>query len=545
MLLPTIRQMFLASAILVGSTIGVHAQQVGDLFGRSLLLNDGGLAGTTKNRVIVVPPSAAALATDYTLIFPSTVAPATSFLSVASVAGTQITLGWTSLPSATSPYEEATAGVFNIRRITSLISGPQVTPGAYATDLQSGHTAATQTASANYSVIAGGRNNTNSGVNSGVLSGDGSSVSATSAALMGGVSNVIGSSGTQSFIGSGGSIAVNAPLSSAVCGQSHSITGSGSSFIGGGASNTISGSSDVIFGGQNNAINAGGFSVIGGGSGNTIAVDSSVILGGLTNSIAAGPLSGILGGNGNSISGSGQRSFILGGESNSITGSGNVILGGRNTTIAGSNVAAYNGGSAITLATSAAMVLANVQVMLANNSASPSQTRFYEPQATTGAFPVASTNYASFVASTTLANDNTYTLPSAIGAAGQALRIASAPAPTATTATLDWVSIITPTVVTQLVVADNTALTVGGTTSFLRLDGNGVPANRTVTLSNGTSNGQLMVIRGVAFGANGVELQDAGNLRLSGDSQLNNNDTLCLIWDGTSAVWVEVSRTNN
>ncbi|MBS1561314.1 MAG: hypothetical protein JSS89_06890 [Bacteroidetes bacterium] len=537
--------MTLACTILLVGSVVVHSQQLGDLFGRSLLLTDGGLAGTTKNRITVVPSGAATLATDYTLIFPSTVAPASSFLSVSSITGTQITLGWTSLPTATSPYEEATSGVFNIRRITSLISGTQVTPGTYATDLQSAHSAASQTASANYSVIAGGRNNTNSGLNAGILSGDGTTVSAANAAMLGGVSNTIGASGSQSFIGSGGTITVNAPLSAVVCGQSHSITGSGLSFIGGGANNSISGSTNVIFGGQNNSVNSGRFSVIGGGSVNAISVDSSVILGGLSNTISAGPLSSIVGGNVNTISGSGSNAGILGGESNSITGARSFVIGGRNTTITGSDVAAYNGGSAITIAASSAVVLSNVHVMLANNTSTPSQARFFEPQATSGAFPDVSTNYVGVVAPASLSNDNTYTLPSSIGSAGQALRVAPAPAPTATTGTLGWVSITTPTVVTQLVVADNTAVTVSGTTSFLRLDGNGVPATRTVTLANGTSDGQLMVIRGVAFGANGVELQDAGNLRLSGDSQLNNNDTLCLIWDATSAVWVEVSRTNN
>jgi hypothetical protein len=545
MMLPTIRQLFLAGAILVGSVVAVHAQQLGDLFGRSLLLNDGGLAGTTKNTVTLIPPIEATLTTDYTLVFPDGVAPASSYVSVTSISGTLITLGWTSLPTTTSPYEEATSGAFNIRRITSLISGTQVTPGTYATDLQAGHSAATQTATANYSVITGGRNNTNSGLNAGILSGDGTSTSAASSALLGGVSNTVGSSGAQSFIGSGSTISVNAPLSAVVCGQSNTISGVGLSFIGGGGSNTISGSKNVIFGGQSNAINSGNLSFIGGGSSNTVSVDSSVILGGLTNTISAGPFSGITGGNNNTISGGGSRSFILGGESNSVTGASNCILGGRSTTVSGSNVVAYNGGSAITISTTSAVVLANVHLLLANNASTPSQARFYEPQATSGAFPDVATNYAAFTASTTLANDNTYTLPSSIGTAGQAMRIAPAPAATATTATLGWVSIITPAVVTQLVVADNTAVAVAGTTSFLRLDGNGVPANRTVTLANGTSDGQLMVIRGLAFGANGVELQDAGNLRLSGDSQLNNNDTICLIWDATSAVWVEVSRTNN
>jgi trimeric autotransporter adhesin len=92
------------------------------------------------------------------------------------------------------------------------------------------------------------------------------------------------------------------------------------------------------------------------------------------------------------------------------------------------------------------------------------------------------------------------------------------------------------------ITADNQAVTVGNR-SFLRLTSNGTPANRTVTLSNGTVDGQQLVIRVSGTGANGIELADSGNLNLTGLAQLDDGDTLTLIWDGT--IWYEMYRSNN
>jgi len=540
----TIVCLFLAMAIATAPRIA-FAQIDGDVFGRSLILNDGGIATSTKNTITIIPAVEATLTTDYSLILPNALPTASDFLSVTSITGTLITLGWTSLPTTTSPYEEATAGVQNIRRIASLVNGPLITPGALATDLSAGHTAASQTATANYGTITGGRNNTNSGVAAGILSGDGNSTASGISAILGGISNTIGASGSRSFIGGGGSNSVNATFSSIVAGSSNSINGANFSFIGAGNSNAIGADYGVIFGGQNNNINGGPNSFIGGGSGNLSSVDSAVIVGGLNNIISGGQAGCILGGNGNSISGSGTRALVLGGESNTASGSASVVLGGRNMTVSGTYSAGFNSGSAMTIAAGSSVAFGSSNLWLSNNSSTSSETRFFEPQATTGAFPAVGTNYVSGMAAGSMANDNTYTLPIAIGTAGQVLRIATAPAPTSTTAALDFVTLNIATVVTQVIVADNTIVTVANTTSFLRLDGNGNPATRTVTLANSTSDGQVLVIRGVAFGANGIELQDAGNLRLSGDVQLNNNDTICLEWDNTNSFWIEVSRRNN
>ena len=155
-------------------------------------------------------------------------------------------------------------------------------------------------------------------------------------------------------------------------------------------------------------------------------------------------------------------------------------------------------------------------------------------------------NYVAFQPAAALANDNTYTLPSSIGAANTYLRIASAPAPTATTATLEWaVLTVVPNVETFNVTVDNQAIAQAGTTTFLRLSSDGVAANRTVTLADGTTQGHVMVIRVIGNGsaAYGVELADGANLELSGGFNMNDGDTITLIWDGTD--WFETGRRNN
>jgi hypothetical protein len=95
------------------------------------------------------------------------------------------------------------------------------------------------------------------------------------------------------------------------------------------------------------------------------------------------------------------------------------------------------------------------------------------------------------------------------------------------------------------VAADNTAITVGAK-SFLRITSNGTPANRTITLSNGLTDGQILVIRvsGGGTAANGIELADAGNLVLTGTAQLTDGSTIVLIWDSATS-WFELMRSIN
>jgi len=147
-------------------------------------------------------------------------------------------------------------------------------------------------------------------------------------------------------------------------------------------------------------------------------------------------------------------------------------------------------------------------------------------------------------AAASMAANNTYTLPAATGTAGQALTIAAAPAPTATTATLQWATITAqPSVETFTANANPYAIAQAATTTYLRIDSDGLAANRQVTIANGTTVGQVLTISCIAGAPNGINLQDAGNLELSGNFNLNANDTITLIWDGVD--WFETARRNN
>jgi hypothetical protein len=99
---------------------------------------------------------------------------------------------------------------------------------------------------------------------------------------------------------------------------------------------------------------------------------------------------------------------------------------------------------------------------------------------------------------------------------------------------------------TIAVVADNQAVTVGNRSSIV-LESNGLPANRTITLSNGLQTGQLLFIAVTGtVAANGIEIVDdpaGANTNLSGLAQLVDGAVLQLLWNG--ADWLEVSRSNN
>lgn len=55
----------------------------------------------------------------------------------------------------------------------------------------------------------------------------------------------------------------------------------------------------------------------------------------------------------------------------------------------------------------------------------------------------------------------------------------------------------------------------------------------------------MLVIRadGNGTAANGIELQDAGNLSLTGLAQLTSGSTITLIWD--NGTWYEIARSIN
>lgn len=177
-------------------------------------------------------------------------------------------------------------------------------------------------------------------------------------------------------------------------------------------------------------------------AGRTATGQYSAILGGNSN-LASGQYSLIGGGQNNTASG--ISSFVVGGASNTASGNYSGVLGGQNLTLAGDNTVGYNGGSAMTVAAANTVVFANNNMWLANNNNAASELRFYEPMNTPGVFPQPTTNYAAFKAASSMANDNVYTLPAAVGNANEVLTIDTKSGNNATT---KWASVATILAVT-------------------------------------------------------------------------------------------------
>lgn len=448
------------------------------------------------------------------------------------------------------------------------------------------------TASGQYSLVAGGNGNTASGQGAAILGGNSNTNAGPNAAIGGGANNSIAAAGSGGFIGGGTNNQLSGANAFVGGGQDnnasgvYSVIGGGASnvasdtgaVVGGGSNNTASGRRSVVVGGANNTASgqrafigagqnnlaSGTNSVIGGGAGNTASGTNASVGGGNSNS-AGGDYSFIGGGQSNTTStgthmaiGAGQSnsitgsfSFIGGGQNNSIASSNSTIPGGRNMTLAAGSDGSFGfngGGGNMSISTANAFVIANSNLWLANNNNAARELRFYEAYNTAGAFPGATTNYVSFKApaATNLNLNNTYTLPDRVGAAGQVLRLSAA---TATTGTMEWVDGVT-TIRTNTVnvTADNQAITAAqlDNMTYMRFNSDGLPVNRTITLPNGITNGYRLIIRCVAAVAgNGVELVNGGNLSLNGGALLENLDTIMLVWDGTSNLWVELSRSNN
>jgi hypothetical protein len=98
---------------------------------------------------------------------------------------------------------------------------------------------------------------------------------------------------------------------------------------------------------------------------------------------------------------------------------------------------------------------------------------------------------------------------------------------------------IRPTTTVNLT-ADNQVVTVGNLSFLVLSSDNATAANRTFTLSSGYQNGHILVI---LVTLNAAELVDGGNCALSSTFGLGTNDTLSLIWNGSS--WYETGRSNN
>lgn len=512
-------------------------------------------AAQIDNFITLGPPNATI--TPYIIRLPATGPTAAGQFLTVTNATSPFQLGWGAAGTATVELVSSANG--NLRRIVSLNEGGIAgAPGLYANDFQGSRDNSSQTASGNYSVLAGGAQNEASGDYSVVLGGDENVASGDYSVLLGGEDNVASglyavilggddntASGQYAVIGGGGGNVAGGNYSAILSG--HNMTNNGPySVIGGGHENNLTAAASYSFigGGLDNVV-SGSYAVLGGGETNNVS-GSHAIIGGGINNVASGNYSVVGGGATNTASG--LYSVVGGGQSNVVSGNYSVIPGGRSMTLSGNNSFAFSGNNtAVTVSSSNAFVIANANLWIANSDNVAREARFYEPNNAVGPFPQAGVNYVAFRAptATTGGLNNTYTLPAAVGTAGQVLRIASGASTTA--ATLEWSSVMTVSVATVVVNADNQAITAAqmDRVTFLRLDANGLPADRTVTLANGVASGHRLIIRAVAAGANGVELADAANLQLNGVATLEDGDTITLIWDGGQAVWLELSRSNN
>jgi len=165
---------------------------------------------------------------------------------------------------ATTPTPLQSSGLL-ITDTTALQTTAGNARGTSAVDLQPVRGAVTQVASGNNSNIAGGKNNTASGL---------------TATVGGGNTNV--ASGEESVVAGGGDNSATTD-NATVGGGSVNLASGATSVVAGGTSNTASGLASTVGGGGTN-LASGAQSTVSGGSGNTASGADAVVTGGQANS---------------------------------------------------------------------------------------------------------------------------------------------------------------------------------------------------------------------------------------------------------------------
>lgn len=234
------------------------------------------------------------------------------------------------------------------------------------------------TASANYSTVAGGINNASRCIYGTIGGGTGSTVISSGATIGGGQLNTIGETGTlpvgQIRKLSPNSVILGGCLNRMVCG-SHS-------FIGGGCNNYADGFCNTILGGQKNTTyDRVCESTIGGGFGNTTFNSWTTIGGGRLNT-AIGIYSTVAGGSGNTttqcfntiiggrnLKATGTYNFMGGGSNNRTSGNYSIVGGGTGNTSNATN-AIIGGGELNTIVTgsSCSSIIGGNLNVIRNNS---------------------------------------------------------------------------------------------------------------------------------------------------------------------------------
>jgi len=347
----------------------------------------------------------ATLANNRTYTLPSTLGTVGQVLVISSTGGGDAVLDWGT--DGTSIFEERPGSNAGIRRRNAYLfpSSPDGLVDIYANDFQGRRSAAGQTASGNYSGILAGQSNTASGTNSVVVGGS------TNSAL-----------GNFSFVGAGQTNTADGTNGVIVGGNTNTMQNSSNDgFIGAGANNAIGPvTSGAIVAGSNNALtNSANYGFIGGGQDNEIANATH---------------SSVLGGSNNDIASSSHRSVIIGGVNNTITATNpnSAIWGGQGLTLNAARTAGINlndgtagsGSYPMTISSTNTIVFGNGDLWLANTNNSAAGLRFYEPQAATGTFPAAATQYTSFRAGAQTVNID-YTLPTALPVANNHVMVST------------------------------------------------------------------------------------------------------------------------
>jgi hypothetical protein len=199
--------------------------------------------------------------------------------------------------------------------------------GTYATDLQKNRNSASQVASGNNSIIAGGYRNTASGSNSIIVGGANNTASASQSVVVGGDTNTASSS--LSFVGGGQSNRAQTGTYAAVCGGSDNTVSGNSAFIGGGNTNTASTNYSFVGGGQSNLAQTNTHATVCGGNGSTASGGYSFVGGGASHTVS-GSTATVCGGNTNTASATG--STVCGGRQNTANGDHSFVGGGRRGT---------------------------------------------------------------------------------------------------------------------------------------------------------------------------------------------------------------------
>lgn len=89
---------------------------------------------------------------------------------------------------------------------------------------------------------------------------------------------------------------------------------------------------------------------------------------------------------------------------------------------------------------------------------------------------------------------------------------------------------------------DSTSYTLNPQYSFYEIYSDNPPYDLSLSIGNGLTPGQLLIIAGVS-GTDVIILSDSGNAKLAGEWAGWGHDNITLIWDGS--YWIETSRSNN